>query len=305
MVMVSLPVFAASHAFLPPPGKTLLFIGQDRDTIAHYVAGMGHVPGGNMLYTSIQKIDGLDSVKDYGSGPMDGTALLNTYPNSVLQIGLYMVGGLDQTLDGTYDDNLRKLAQWIKDANRPVYLRIGYEFDNPANDYDPALYQHAYRYVVDFLRKEGVTNAAYVWHTQCNEGTQWMDWYPGNDYVDWFGVSIYSSQQIPTASHFLRIARKHGKPLMICESSTWGLYTLRAKMDWFNHLFRFIDGQKIGAFCYIDSDWDKLPMYVRAKIGDARVEENGEIKKLWLDEIEQDRYLKASPELFRLLGWGQ
>jgi Glycosyl hydrolase family 26 len=299
--------FSASNSFAPPSGKTLLFVGQDRDTIARYVRATRNTPGGTMLYTSIQEVKGLKGPKEYGSGPQDGKAILHSYPNSVIQIGLYMVGGLENTITGTYDAHLKTLSQWIKKANRPVYLRIGYEFDSPQNHYDPQQYKQAFRYVVDFLRKEGVRNTAYVWHSYCwveKSGQQWMDWYPGDDYVDWFGASMFSTpSQLWTATDFLKLARKHNKPFMICESTPWGMYTIRGKIDFLNHLFQFIKDNNVEAFCYIDSNWDVMPMYRGQHIGDARLEENVDTKNFWLKEIDQDRYLKASPDLFRSLGW--
>lgn len=131
LIMVPCPVFSASAPFVPQSGKTLLLIGQDRNTIDRYASATGNIPGGTMLYTSIQEVRGLEEPNEYGSGPEDGQALLQTYPYSVIQIGLYMVDALDDTIAGTYDAHLKTLAQWIKKADRPVYLRIGYEFDNP------------------------------------------------------------------------------------------------------------------------------------------------------------------------------
>ena len=55
--------------------------------------------------------------------------------------------------------------------------------------------------------------------------------------------------------------------------------------------------------CYINSNWDAEPMFQSEHWGDARLEKNAETKNFWLNEINQDRYLKASPDLFRLLGW--
>lgn len=297
--------FSAQNSFVPPSGKTLLLVGQDQDTIAKYVKAMGNVPGGTMVYTDIQKADGLDEPADYGGGLSDGNALLKSYPNSVIQVGLYMVGALDSTLAGTYDANLKKIAQWIKKANRPVYLRIGYEFDLPGNHYDPKEYQQVFRYVVDSLRKEGVRNASYVWHTYCPSGSsqQWMDWYPGDDYVDWFGVSLFVTQNIPVASNFVKLAREHGKPFMICESTPMGMYTFRGKMDWYNHVFQFIKDQKVEIFCYINTNWDVQKMWLGQHWGDNRLQKYPEIKEFWLKEINQDRYLKASPGLFCQLGW--
>ena len=298
--------FSASNTFAPPPGKTLLIVGQDYDTLARYVGATGNIPGGVSTYTNIQKADGLEAVTDYGSGPMNGKALLAAYPNSAVEVGLYMVDGLDNALAGKYDLNLKRLAGWIKSAARPVYLRIGYEFDNPGNYYDPEKYKRVFRYVVDLLRKEGVRNAAYVWHSYCwvvKPGQQLMDWYPGDDYVDWFGASVFAlPDQLRTTAEFIKLAREHHKPFMICESTPWGVYTLRGKVYFLNRIFQFIKDEKIEAFCYIDSDWDIMPMYKGQHIGDARLEEIADIKLLWLNEIAQDRYLKASPDLFRVLG---
>ena len=309
LIMAPCPALAVSNSFAPPSGKTLLLVGQDRNTISRYVRATGSIPGGTMLYTSIQEMKGLEESYEYGSGPQDGKALLRSYPKSVIQVGLYMVGGLNNTLAGTYDANLLSLAQWIKKANRPVYLRIGYEFDNPSNHYDPDQYVQVFRYVVDFLRKQGVRNAAYVWHSYCwteKPGQQWMDWYPGDDYVDWFGASMFAMpDQLWTASNFVKLAREHHKPFMICESTPWGLYTGRGKMDFLKHIFRFIKDRNVEAFCYIDSNWDVMPMYQGQHIGDARLEDYHETKDLWLKEIHQDRYLKASVHLFQSLGWIQ
>jgi Glycosyl hydrolase family 26 len=291
--------------FVPPPGKTLLIVGQDRDTIAWYVHATGKVPGGTMFYTSIQKMDGFDEPVDYGGGSMDGDVLLRTYPNSVIQLGLYMVDGLANTIVGGYDANLTALAQWIKQANRPVYLRIGYEFDNPSNHYDPQQYIQAFRYVVDFLRRQGVKNAAYVWHTDLGDhpGAQWQDWYPGDDYVDWFGVSIFETTQVPMAAKFQKLAQEHGKPFMICESSPWHMYTARDKTYWLNRIFKFIKEQDVKIFSYIDCNWNTQDLWRNLNLGDARLEKTKETKDLWLNETAHDRYLKASPNLFQILGW--
>ncbi len=308
LFLLTYPVCQAEEIqtpFVPPQGKILLLVGQDRDTIAHYVSGIRLIPAGTMAYTSLENIEGLESSSDYGSGPEDLNALVKRYPDSVIQIGLYLVGELEGVLDGSYDDHLKVLSRCLKNTQRPVYLRIGYEFDNPDNHYDPESYKKAFRYIVDHLRKDGVHNVAYVWHSTCSvlkPGQNWMDWYPGDLYVDWFGASMFAMpDQLWTAPGFVKLARDHKKPFMICESSPWGMYSMRAKTEWFRHIFQFIKEQQVQAFCYINSNWDAMPMYKGQGIGDQRVEAYSSIKKLWLIEITQDRYLKASKDLFKLL----
>ena len=135
--------------FEPPEGKILLIVGQDDKTLDTFASEVGQKPGGIMMYTSIQTMEGLDSVsKDYGSGTYFTDEMLKKYPDAVLQIGLYMVDALEDTYSGKYDSNIEKLGHWSKQAQTPVFLRIGYECDGAHNHYDPAQYKKAFTYLV-------------------------------------------------------------------------------------------------------------------------------------------------------------
>ena len=302
-ILISHPCFAQSvqHSFLPQEGR-LLIIGQQKDTIQEYIKNVGVVPGGFMVYTSIQKMDGLDSPADQGAGIHHAQYYVEHYPHAVIQIGLYMVGALDRTIQGFYDENILKLAKWIKRAKRPIYLRIGYEFDLPGNGYDSKRYWQVFRYIVDHLREAGVDNAAYVWHSAAmtDRRENFMDWYPGDDYVDWFGVSIFNPMQIKTAKEFLALAREHQKPFMISESSPAGLFSVNAKKEWFRHYFDFINENDVKIVCYINSDWNSYSLFRPMNWGDARLQKAPEIKAMWLKETENG-YLQSSPDLFSKL----
>ena len=159
-------IFAENNLFELPQDKVLVFIGQDNKTIETYIDQVGHQPDGFMLYTSIQKVEGLIAPSpDYGSGIGYADGLMTKYPKASLQLGLYMVDALKDVYQGAYDDNIEIIADWFKTKNVPIYLRIGYEFDGPHNHYDPRDYIKAYRYLVDCFRRSGVTNVAYVWHS--------------------------------------------------------------------------------------------------------------------------------------------
>jgi len=190
-------VFADSNGkaaeFVPPEGKILLIIGQHKDAIDTYVKELEHTPAGIMVYTSVQLAEGIYDAFDHGGGAQHLQYEVEKYPDTVMQVGLYMVDVLDAIIEGKYDNNIKKIGKWIKKANRPVYLRIGYEFDGPHNHYDPELYVKAYRYIVEKFRRSGVNNVAYVWHSYANYTKRpVMDWYPGDEYVDWVAVSYVS-----------------------------------------------------------------------------------------------------------------
>lgn len=280
------------NTMIPTKGKTLLFVGQDGDTIKEYVNHTAMVPKGVMFYTSVQRMEGLETSVDIGAGPQYADALLKDYPDAHLQIGLYMVGVLEGIIAGQYDQNLLTLTEWLRHANKPTYLRIGYEFDNPENQYDPKLYKKAYIYIVNYLRSKKLSNVAFVWHsyTAAIQPHPWKEYYPGNAYVDWFGASLFSTGNIPYATKLHLMAKAHKKPFMIAEASPSGMYTKHGKKDWFRHIFRFIEENNIEAFSYINSNWDAMPMFKSLKWGDARIENDSVIQELWLREISQQRY---------------
>jgi len=290
--------------FAPPEGKVLLIIGEDRTSINDYVKTIKIVPGGTMIYTSVQYADGLDSAVDYGGGVHDGQYLLNKYPNSVIQIGLWMVGALDGIVMGQYDDSIDKLGAWIKKAKRPVFLRIGYEFDLPDNKYEPSAYRQAFRYIVDRFRKANVRNVAYVWHSFANLTSRpWEEWYPGDDYVDWFAVSAFGTPNI-YMKKFGEMARQHHKGFMIAESTPQGfgpVHGIHSWKLWYEPYFKFIEDEKVQIVCYIDYDWERIPMFSGQGWGNARVQDNKVVKQKWIEEIQKDKYLNASPDLFKLL----
>ena len=292
--------------FSLPQGKVLFIVGQDRDTIDAYVNSINITPGGFMVYTSIQNMDGLYSPVDYGGGVQHFQDLVDRYPNTVIQIGLYMVGALDGVIEGLYDMNVGKLAEWIKKTDRPVYLRIGYEFDGSHNSYEPDKYVKAYRYIVDKLRKGGVDNVAYVWHScACYTPRPIMDWYPGDRYVDWFAIS-YFNRRTKYMDIMAQLAAKHNKPLMIAESTPCGIGTYYADYAWdrwFRPFFDFVIEKDVKVVCYINSNWEAQQMWKGQGWQDARVQANEIIKKRWLNEINKERYLQSSPNLYEILGY--
>lgn len=292
--------------FSPPEGKTLLIIGQHKEAIDEYVKELNHVPAGIMVYTSAQRAEGIYEAVDRGAGAQHLQYEVEKYPGSVMQVGLYMVDVLQEIVGGKYDGNLKKLGTWIENTNRPVYLRIGYEFDGPHNHYDPDLYVKAYRYIVDRFRKMGVKNVAYVWHSYGHHTERPItDWYPGDKYVDWVAITYFRPSE-KYVERILNFARDHNKPLMIAEATPQGIgirYGDYALEKWYEPFFEFIDTHDVKAVSYINCEWDVLPLWKGQGWKDSRVQANPVIKERWLKEVNKEKYLKASSGLFGLLGF--
>ena len=300
------PASQQDGKFVPPEGKVLLVMGQDIQNLKDYVNSIRTIPAGFSVYTSIEYLDGLDSPVDHGGGLQHADALVEKFPNSVIQMGLYMVDSLEKVYAGDLDENLDKLGDWIATVQRPVYLRIGYEFDLPENNYDPEEYVLAYRYIVDYLRGMCVSNSAYVWHSYASQMQRpHMDCYPGDDYVDWVAIS-YFRQEKRHMNPVAELAEKRGKPFMIAESSPWKMPTYFGKKtwdEWFVPLMEFVEEKEVKMLCYINCQWDEMPLFRSQQWGDARIQSDKDLTRLWLKEITKDKYLKPTPALSSQLGY--
>jgi hypothetical protein len=119
---------------------------------------------------------------------------------------------------------------FIEQAGRPIFLRIGYEFDGAWNHYSPRGYIAAFRHIVDRLRGNGVTNFVSVWQSATYPGGTYrnrpfQDRYPGDEYVDWLGFSFFISHftyDQYVRNPFLDFAREHRKPVLVAESTPQG-----------------------------------------------------------------------------------
>lgn len=74
----------------------------------------------------------------------------------------------------------------------PVFLRIGAEMDVWANPAEPEVYITAYRTIAQAARSIA-PNIALVWSVNHVSGwdTDVTEYYPGDEYVDWVGISAY------------------------------------------------------------------------------------------------------------------
>jgi hypothetical protein len=331
--------------FEPPAGRQLLIIGQDLGAIGGfhsrdndgYSDHFKRKPGGVTTYTDLTDMEGLSDLVGYGSGDTCARCILNNhlYDHSVLAIGLDIEGQLKQIAAGKQNDQIYALGKWIRRTNRPIFLRVGYEFDGSWNHYDPSAYKKVFRKIVTTFRKMHVNNCATVWQAaaspfNANNNKNINDWYPGDNYVDWVGYSWFQStpKKLELTDKVLAFARAHQKPVMVCESASQGYDTAKLTFrdvsngknpksktpeeiwnEWYVPYFDYIEKNKdvIKVVAYIDVDWDiqKMwgPPYKMGYWGDSRVEANPFIKAKWIETISQDKWMLSSPTLFSDLGF--
>ncbi|MFH1387386.1 MAG: sugar-binding protein [bacterium] len=148
---------------------------------------------------------------------------------------------LNDIVAGRWDSYISSWAKGVKEFGSPVFLRVAHEFNIDGypwglihNNKDPQLYIKAFRHIVDVFRREGATNAKWVWAPMNYSfpKEKWNDWvaaYPGNDYVDWVGFDGYNWGTTQSWSDWqafkylfreqVRLAKKlwPAKPIMIAE----------------------------------------------------------------------------------------
>ena len=108
---------------------------------------------------------------------------------------------LSRIARGDFDSYLTSWAEGVKSLGYPVAIRFAHEMNGDwypwcekANDNRPGDYVKAWRHVHDVFRNAGVTNAIWVWspNARWSKTTPRLaELYPGDEYVDWVGVSGY------------------------------------------------------------------------------------------------------------------
>jgi hypothetical protein len=125
--------------------------------------------------------------------------------------------GLYEIIKGKLDAYIDKWADAARAFGHPMVVAFGVEMNGDwfpwsgiyyggdewvgerKNWMGPENFKAAYRHVVDRVRARGATNIKWMFHT--NNYSYPMDtwnfapaYYPGSDYVDWLGLSVYGQQ---------------------------------------------------------------------------------------------------------------
>jgi hypothetical protein len=110
--------------------------------------------------------------------------------DKLVHIALEPNGGLDEVKDDAY---LRELADAMAQSDAKIFLRFASEMNGPWVAYhgDPQKYVEKWRLVARVMH-ERAPNVALVWAPYALPINPIPDYYPGDEYVDWVGVNLYS-----------------------------------------------------------------------------------------------------------------
>ena len=325
--------------FEPQNGTCLLFIGQDLsatgglDGYHNGYLDFFEAPSGVTVYTNLSPgdnsfghfnkgNDGLKTKANWGAGDSCAQCYIDddSYAHSVIAIGLSMVNHEKKIAQGQHDQLIVELAKWIKAlGERPVFLRIGYEFDGwDWNHYKRKHYLGAWHRIHKIFRELAVNNVAFVWQSKGTGSNQKIleKWYPGDDLVDWCAYSYF----LKPDSEMLDFARRHNKPVFIAEASPvkgqdnlYYIVQLKNEQEaekiweaWFRPFIETLQKNKdvIKAVGYINTNWSDQAMWKVNPLFrqvDARLQTSSYISKKWTEEFSKARYLKATSELWEAL----
>lgn len=219
----------------------------------------------------------------------------------------------DDVVNG-YRARLDTLITYLKNTGRPVFLRFGYEFDGPWNRYSRGHFKEAFRYAKGRVNALAANNVAMVWQsaTYPTDGdpnfqqdfgnpNHLNDWYPGDDVVDWVGMSTFffdgsfrtrqytcrgvaspgvSNNPNTLYNNMVNFARARAKPVMIAEATPAGYHLQNLTgscvlennpvavstteiQTWYQNFFDYILANKdqIRAVSYINSNWEAIKQF--------------------------------------------
>ncbi len=187
---------------------------------------------------------------------------------------------LSSIIEGKHDAYIDQWATAAKEFGQPMIVSFANEMNgswfpwsgviyggstpvpdtNPPRFQGPETFKKAWRHVVDRVRAKGATNVQWVLHlmdfSMPNE--TWnlaAQYYPGTEYVDWLGFSLYGAQ-FPSDDDYPNFFSLFdwpytelcqldpNKPLMLCE---WGVGEFPSKGDkgkWIREAFQVMRDDK-------------------------------------------------------------
>lgn len=202
-------------------------VAGSRMAIVHWYQPWGYTKG---WYSSSLDVAALNAVAARGSMPMitwEAWGPINGVdPSHVANIPT-----------GAFDTYIDSWAQGLKTFGKPVYLRLFHELNNQSYPWAYGTNGNtaqdliaAWRYVHDRFARIGAANVRWVWSPNTeNTLIAFSALYPGDAYVDWFGVDGYNGGSllewggwIPAQQLFERSYRSFqaintAKPVMIAE----------------------------------------------------------------------------------------
>ena len=211
----------------------------------------------------------------YGPALRDGTRAFLLYLN-------FEEEGAEcpRIVSGSYDAKLIETFGYLNTLSCPVFVRIGGEVNVWGNQAKPADFIAAYQHVVNIARSQA-PRAAMVFSPNFSSANKVdMDiYYPGDQYVDWVGVSLYYDRwhrsgdtqrdefygvgaygdALLNIQQVVNLSRLHHKPVIVTEGGSCNMYKGTDNSAWaadrMQRAYAFLPMVYPEVKCIISSDY--------------------------------------------------
>lgn len=304
---------AISGKFTPPAGQAFFAVGQDLDGIEAYMKGFQTETAGVASITSLEKLEGLTEEAETDAGKLHANFLMQRHPFSALVLSVKLGGA------GAADAQMDTLLTALGGYERPVFVRLGAGFDDPVNGLDPITFKKTWKKFADRITAKNLKNIALVWQSaSACDGKPAGDFYPGDELVDWVGLSFTNQIKCnyKPVDDMLAFARAHKKPAMVeaypvgysLGKSTFGgqpRNNAQIWNEWFGAMLdtAYRNNDVIRAVVYESVNWDKWPAYAAQNRGDSSLQANPELVRHWVAEMTRPQWILPSPDFYKNLGY--
>ncbi|MBV9212998.1 MAG: beta-mannanase, partial [Actinobacteria bacterium] len=162
---------------------------------------------------------------------------------------------------GAFDRGLARWARAAAATDIPLMVEFGTEVNgdwfpwngvwNGGAGVGPARFKAAFRHMVGLFRANGARNVTWVFHADAYQEpaaawNRFENYYPGDEYVDWVGLSVYGAQdrserwlsfRSALGDAYARAARMTRRPLAILETAV-DEQPAHDKAAWIRRAFR-------------------------------------------------------------------
>jgi len=236
-----------------------------------------------------------NTVNNYGGVPM-----------IVWEPFLNTTNTLEAISSGTYDSYITQFAQDAKAWGKLVYLRFGHEMNGNWYGWSgahnggltgPQKYINAWKHIYNIFSAENTDNIKWVWsinhvNTPDQAWNSAVNYYPGDDYVDWIAFDGYNWDQDnwqtfaevfgPVYATF----ESYDKFFMISEFSS-ATDEMESKADWITD-----------AFSKIENNYPKIKVFIwfnELKERDWRVNSSSDSTTAFKNAVNDSYFLEVMP----------
>ena len=221
---------------------------------------------------------------------------------------------LESILAGTFDDQLKAWGDGCTEPlNTPLIVEWGTEMNGQWFSWNgywngqaagPKLFKDTYRHIVQTIAADNIT---WVFHINSDDDpeTTWNafeNYYPGDDVVDWLGVSAYTAQS-PLDDYWTnfseqmdliipRLNKLANKPIMVLEFGATHNNSLGESEVWANEALQAILSNRwpsIKGFSWWNETWqnDENPK----NDTNMRVQSNKNLAEVFKKHLNSDRVI--------------